>query len=385
MFRASVAAAFVLLTLCQPSVPCEVHLQPGDAASATVFCVDMDGCCNFTTVQAAVDAAPENSLKRSVTVKANKTITFQGQGMNTTMIVWNDTKKSAKTTSGSASVYIYADGFVAKNISFKNSAPAAKPGAVDAQAVALGIEGDKAAFWGCGFYSGQDTLLDKSKRHYFKDCFIEGSIDFIFGDGRSLYENCILNSIAEEGHGSITGAITAQSRKSAEENTGFAFVGCSIQGTGSILLGRAWQPYSRVVFTNTEMQAIVAAQGWGNWGDNTRNSKVAVFYGEFNCFGDGANMAGRVAYARKLDELQARPFLNSSYINGGEWLKPFDNALTWLHTDYQSTAAMEPLGIVLIISAEALKGEEQRAQVAGNSISSSGAGSDQAFKVDGFD
>ncbi|RLM77870.1 hypothetical protein C2845_PM12G23700 [Panicum miliaceum] len=194
---------------------------------------------------------------------------LQGQGPKATTILWNDTANSAHGTPESASVHIDAPGFVAKNISFKNAAPAPKPGAVGAQAVAIRISGDEAALWGCGFFGAQDTLLDDQFRHYFKECFIQGGIDFIFGDGRSLYENCTLNSIAEElpeGQRSINGAITAQGRST-------------------------------------------------------------VFYGEHGCRGDGANMAGRVAFARNLDDSQARPFLDAPYIDGHEWLKPFDDAL----------------------------------------------------------
>lgn len=53
--------------------------------------------------------------------------------------------------------------------------------------MALRINGDQAAFYGCGFYGAQDTLNDDRGRHYFKECFIQGSIDFIFGNARSLY------------------------------------------------------------------------------------------------------------------------------------------------------------------------------------------------------
>lgn len=66
-------------------------------------------------------------------------------------------------------------------------APIANPGDVGGQAVALRIAGDKAAFWGCGFFGSQDTLHDDKGRHYFRDCFIQGSIDFVFGNARSLY------------------------------------------------------------------------------------------------------------------------------------------------------------------------------------------------------
>lgn len=73
-------------------------------------------------------------------------------------------------------------------LKLKNTAPSPLPGDVGGQAVALRIAGDEAAFFGCGFYGAQDTLHDDAGRHYFGDCFIEGSIDFIFGNARSLYE-----------------------------------------------------------------------------------------------------------------------------------------------------------------------------------------------------
>lgn len=74
------------------------------------------------------------------------------------------------------------------HIWFQNTAPAPMPGMHGWQAVAFRISGDKAYFSGCGFYGAQDTLCDDAGRHYFKECYIEGSIDFIFGNGRSMYK-----------------------------------------------------------------------------------------------------------------------------------------------------------------------------------------------------
>ena len=70
----------------------------------------------------------------------------------------------------------------------QNTAPAPMPGMQGWQAAAFRISGDKAYFSGCGFYGAQDTLCDDAGRHYFKECYIEGSIDFIFGNGRSMYK-----------------------------------------------------------------------------------------------------------------------------------------------------------------------------------------------------
>ncbi|CAM0910994.1 unnamed protein product [Alopecurus aequalis] len=318
------------------------YFPPPDTEATSVFCVDPNGCCDFTTVQSAVDAVPRSSSgKRNVvwinkgiylekvTVPATKpNITFQGQGFDLTAIMWNDTANSSHGTFYSASVSVFATGFVAKNISFMNAAPIPRPGDVGAQAVALRIGGDQAAFWGCGFFGAQDTLHDDRGRHYFKECFIQGSIDFIFGDARSLYENCRLISIADPvpaGIRTITGSVTAHARESNEDNTGYSFVNCSIGGTGRIWLGRAWRPYSRVVFAYTSMSDIIASEGWNDWNDPARDRNV--FYGEYKCTGDGANLADRVPYALKLSDVQALPYLNTSYIDGDRWLKPYCDSL----------------------------------------------------------
>ncbi|RWW82467.1 hypothetical protein BHE74_00009081 [Ensete ventricosum] len=216
-----------------------------------ILTVDQKGCANFSSVQKAIDAVPDYSPNRTliildsgvyrfllhatsptfllvdcdsdirwrcgrekVFVWANKTnITMQGQGFLNTSIAWNDTANSTGGTIYSASVSVFSFNFIAYNISFQassppsndlvlllatlfliihglvqNTAPAASPGDVGAQAVALRIAGDQAALYGCGFYGAQDTLLDDRGRHYFRECFIEGSIDFIFGNARSLYE-----------------------------------------------------------------------------------------------------------------------------------------------------------------------------------------------------
>ncbi|KAA8521379.1 hypothetical protein F0562_012059 [Nyssa sinensis] len=213
--------------------------------------------------------------REKVLVPASKPyITFQGAGRDTTVIEWHDRASDLGpggrplNTYQSASVAVLANYFSARNISFKvNSAPAPMPGMQGRQAVAFRISGDKAYFSGCGFYGAQDTLCDDAGRHYFKECFIEGSIDFIFGNGQSMYKECELHSIATK-----FGSIVAQNRKSPKEKTGFAFVHCKVTGTGPLYVGRAMGQYSRIVFSYTYFDDVVAhVQGsWDDWNQPSR-------------------------------------------------------------------------------------------------------------------
>lgn len=288
---------------------------------------------DFTTIQAAVDSLPLINLlrvvikvnagtyKEKVRISAFKAfITLEGAGAEKTVVQWGDTAQTVGArglplgTYNSATVAVNSAFFIAKNITFKNTSPVPIEGAVGKQAVAMRISGDTAAFLGCKFLGAQDTLYDHIGRHYYKDCYIEGSVDFIFGNALSFYEGCHLHAIAER-----TGAVTAQSRTSLMDDTGFSFVNCKVTGSGALYLGRAWGAFSRVIFSYTYMDDIIIPSGWFNWGDPNR--EMTVFYGQYKCTGAGANYIGRVPWSRELTDEEAKPFISLSFIDGTEWIK----------------------------------------------------------------
>ncbi|KAK8361080.1 hypothetical protein V6Z12_A03G014700 [Gossypium hirsutum] len=283
--------------------------------------VDVNGSGQFRSVQDAVDAVPENNRKNvmilispgqyieKLVVPATKPyITFQGAGRETTFIEWHDracdrgSNGQQLRTYQTASVTVYANYFSARNISFKNTAPAPKPGMQGWQAVAFRISGDKAYFSGCGFYGAQDTLCDDAGRHYFKQCYIEGSIDFIFGNGRSMYKECELHSIVTR-----FGSIAAHDRNSPDEKSGFAFVNCS----------------DGIVYSYTYFDNLIAQGGWDDW-DHVNNQNKTVFFGVYKCWGPGAAAVGGVGRAKELDFKTAHPFLAKSFVNGRHWIAPWD-------------------------------------------------------------
>ncbi|XWS38574.1 hypothetical protein CRYUN_Cryun19dG0143100 [Craigia yunnanensis] len=259
-----------------------------------------------------VDIIGSGHFLEKVMVPATKPyITFQGAGRDVTFIEWHDracdrgANGQQLCTFQTASVTVYANYFSARNISFKNTAPAPMPGMQGWQAVAFRISGDKAYFSGCGLNGAQDTLCDDAGRHYFKECYIEGSIDFIFGNGRSMYKDCELHSIATR-----FGSIAAHDRNSPDEKTSFAFVNCKVTGTGPLYVGRAMGQYSRIVYAYTYFDNLVAHGGWDDW--------------DHKCWGPGAAAVRGESWARELDFRAAHPFLVKSFVNGRHWIAPRD-------------------------------------------------------------
>ncbi|KAH7436675.1 hypothetical protein KP509_05G030500 [Ceratopteris richardii] len=252
-----------------------------------------------------------------VTIPYNKPfIALQGAGRENTVITWQD-RASVFGTANSATFSVNTPRFIAKGVAFRNAAPPPSPGAYGGQAVAVLLNGDMMAFYECAFFGAQDTLFDYYGRHYFKDCYIEGSIDFIFGHGQSIFKGCHLVVTAQSGY--ISGSITAQNRNDPDDQGGFVFLNCTIMGTGYVYLGRAWGSYSRVVFLNTYMSNIIVPDGWYDWGQPSRQR--TVYYGQYKCSGPGANTDGRVSWSHELSDSEAQPFLQLSFINAGTWLQ----------------------------------------------------------------
>ncbi|KAJ6994122.1 hypothetical protein NC653_017063 [Populus alba x Populus x berolinensis] len=290
--------------------------------------VRKDGSGEFKTLKEAINSIPTGNKQRVIVhigpgeyieklkiERGKPFVTFLGSPGNMPTLSFDGTARKYGTVY-SATLEAEADYFVAANVIFKNSAPMPKGQLKGEQAVALRIAGDKSAFYNCRFLGFQDTLCDDKGRHLFKDCYIEGTVDYIFGSGKSLYLGTKLHVIGDE-KGNF---ITAQARNNEAENTGFSFVHCKVDGIGTkkAYLGRAWQQRPRVVFSYTTMSSVVNPEGWSN-NLHPERDQTALF-GEYKCNGVGANPAARAKASKQLTPGQVAPFISLGFIEGSKWL-----------------------------------------------------------------
>ncbi|KAK9287880.1 hypothetical protein L1049_016322 [Liquidambar formosana] len=289
--------------------------------------VDINGDGDFTSVQAAIDSVPEGNsewiiihvrkgvYREKVHIPKNKPYIFmRGNGKGRSSIVWN---QSSEDNIESATFRVEAPHFIAFGISFKNDAPTGVFQTSQNQSVAAFVAADKVAFYHCGFYSIHNTLFDYKGRHYYDNCYIQGSIDFIFGRGKSVFHSCELFVIADK-RVSIDGSITAQNRQSADENSGFVFVKGKVYGIGGVYLGRAKGAHSRVIFAKTYISKTIVPQGWTNWSYD--GSTENIYQAEYKCHGPGSDTDHRAPWSRQLTEEEVAPFLSIDFIDGKEWL-----------------------------------------------------------------
>jgi pectinesterase len=287
--------------------------------------VAQDGTGAYKTVQEAINAVADNSsavteifvkkgtYKERITVPVSKTnITLIGEDAMRTVLTFDnyatrlDSAGKQLGTSRTASFYVYGSGFTAKNITFENAA-----GPVG-QALAIYVKGDKAAFFNCRFLGFQDTIYTNGggTREYYKDCYIEGTTDFIFGAATALFENC--NIYCKKGGLYISAASTLDTTK-----YGYVFMHCKIDGSApdnSFALGRPWRPYAKVVYLYCDLGKVILHAGWDNW-RNPENEKTA-YYAEYKNKGDGYQPDKRVSWSHQLTDDEAKIYTKELILNG---------------------------------------------------------------------
>lgn len=291
------------------------------------FTVAQDGSGDFTTVQEAINAVPDFRKANRTTILIRKgnykekviipecKINLSLIGEDGAVITYDDYASKLnrfgeeKSTSGSASCYIYAPDFIAENLTFENSA-----GPVG-QAVACFVSGDRAIFRKCRFLGNQDTLYTYGypTRQYYEDCYIEGTVDFIFGKATAVFNRCDIHS---RGKGYVTAPATPE-----DSRYGYVFHDCRLtaaDGVENVPLSRPWRPYAQAVFINCELGKHISPAGWDNWGK--ASNEQTVNYAEYNSKGPGANPTARAPYSRQLTD--PTPYAITTVLAGNDGWNP---------------------------------------------------------------
>jgi pectinesterase len=311
-------------------------------AGAKTIVVADDGSGDFKTVQEAVNASPDDSADRTIihikpgtyygqiiVPKTKANLTFEGEDAQTTKITW-DRNVQEPIPEGAdkfnPGIQIKATDFHADQLTIENTS------GDHGQALALRIDADRATITNCRIIAWQDTLMINNGRDYFKDCYIAGRVDFIYGPATGWFENCEIHS---RNGGHVTAASTPQ-----DHPFGFVFNHCKLTGdanpwqpptTGPLStrpvkvtpkadLGRPWRPYGSVTFLNCEMGDHITPKGWNNWG-KVENEKTAR-YAEYNTTGDGANPDSRVKWSKQLDKDAAEKITIEAVLGGDDGWKP---------------------------------------------------------------
>ncbi|WP_294606621.1 pectinesterase family protein [uncultured Bacteroides sp.] len=271
------------------------------------FVVAQDGSGDFFTVQEAIDAVPDfrknvrttilvrkGVYKEKIVVPESK-INISLIGQEGAVLSYDDyaQKKNCfgeeKGTSGSSSCYIYAPDFYVENITFENSS-----GPVG-QAVACFVSADRVYFKNCRFLGFQDTLYTYGKdcRQYYEDCYVEGTVDFIFGWSTAVFNRCHIHS---KRGGYVTAPSTDQGQK-----YGYVFYDCRLtadEGVTEVYLSRPWRSYAQAVFIRCNLGKHIVPAGWNNWGK--KEAEKTVFYAEYESTGEGADPKARAPFSHQL-------------------------------------------------------------------------------------
>ncbi len=302
--------------------------------------VSNDVSANYTNLQAAINAAPDNGTMpfricikpgvyqgQFIVPKEKHYIQFLGQDVTNTIITYSlnvmEPDAAGNPRFRGTGMVVLGDDFRADNITFRNIS------GDHGQALALRVDADRAIFHNCRMLGWQDTLLINNGRLYFTNCYVEGRVDFIYGSAAAVFDRCEIHS---KNGGHVTAANTP-----ATHPFGFVFQNCKLTGDPNPWLspsgipantnsppmadlGRPWRPYASVTYLNCELGAHIKPEGWNNWRNAT--NELTARYAEYNSTGPGANPDQRFKWTKQLTKEDAEKITLESVLGGSDNWNP---------------------------------------------------------------
>ena len=320
--------------------------------------VAKDGTGDFTSLQAAIDAAEPSEViflragiyYEKLVVNKND-LCIVGEDRYNSVLCFDDyAKKHLHDGCEMGTFLTWTLLLTGKNVRIENMTIRndAGEGSVVGQAVAAYVAGDRSLMLGCRLIARQDTLfcgptmkkvadyalphivpegvcsvtdvIETSARHYFEDCYIEGNIDYIFGPDRCWFERCELHAVGEDPvhNGWYTAANTPEGQE-----YGMVFKHCHLTGDcpdATMYLGRPWRQFASTLYLNCEMDACVNPLGFADWENPFR--PVTERYGEYGTTGSRADLSRRHPSAKKLTSIQAEAVTLVKVLGGADGWEP---------------------------------------------------------------
>lgn len=310
----------------RPSTVVETRAAEPTPQGEKTITVAADGSGDFRRIQDAIAAVPDNNADRTtIRIKpgvyygqfylprSKQNVTLLGEDRDTTILsyglnVYDPIPTGVSKGTNGCGLVPRGSGFVARNLTIRNTS------GDHGQAMAVRNEADRSVFDNCRLEGWQDTLLTHSGRQYYKDCYIEGRVDFIYGGAAAVFENCEIRS---KSGGYVTAASTPETQP-----YGYVFLHCRLTSTDNVptYLGRPWRPFAYVAYINCEMGSHIRPEGWHNWG-KPDNEKTARYF-EFNSTGPGANPDKRVPWSRQITKEQADAITVPAVLRGQDGWDP---------------------------------------------------------------
>lgn len=286
--------------------------------------VNQDGSGDYQSIQEAINNVKAFPYERiTITIKNgiykekikvhewNKNISLVGESKEKTIITYDDyfnkMNLGRNSTFYTYTLLVEANDVILKNLTIENSS-----GDIG-QAVALSVFSDRVVVANCKILGNQDTLYASGiGKQYYKNCYIEGTTDFIFGSATAYFDNCEIHSKKDS---YITAASTPK-----EANFGYIFKDCNLTSnteTSKVYLGRPWRIYAKTVFINCSLGNHILPEGWHNW--SKPEAEKTSFYGEYENKGAGSNTKSRVTWSHQLSKKEVKKYSLGNVLGNSNW------------------------------------------------------------------
>lgn len=318
--------------------------------------IAQDGSGDFTSVTAALQSIPldnqepvtmfiHNGIYKELITVSSPYVTLIGESREFTILTYDRYARMMmedgmkRGTFRSYSCLIDTHDFTARNLTFENSSGR---GIDVGQALALYVDGDRIFFEDCRFLGGQDTIFTAplppkeiepngfigpkqfapriNGRHYYKNCYIEGDIDFIFGGATAYFEDCELFSkyVGRPVNSYVTAASTPEGQP-----YGYVMNNCRFTSQcppRSAYLGRPWREYAKTVLINCFMDEHICEEGWDDWGK--AHARATVFYGEYGSSGPSGSLEKRPDWIHRLTDRDLEHYTKERVLAGNDFWNP---------------------------------------------------------------